>query len=78
MRYRGPVPQPQLGRVYSGLDALAMLLPSSISMTAGQGHDYMAARRPVIGGGSYNPLTPPHRGPVEILGGGGFLKKKQE
>lgn len=47
--YRGPVPQTDLGRVYSGLDALAMLLPSSRYMTAGKGYDYMAAGRPVIG-----------------------------
>ena len=47
--YRGPVPQTELGRVYSGLDVLAMLLPSSRYMTAGKGYDYMAAGRPVIG-----------------------------
>lgn len=49
VHYRGPVPQPQLGRTYSGLDALAMLLPSSKYMTAGKAYDYMAAGRPVIG-----------------------------
>ncbi len=47
--YRGPVPQTQLGQVYSRLDALAMLLPSSKYMTAGKGYDYMAAGRPVVG-----------------------------
>lgn len=47
--YRGPVPQPQLAQVYSGLDVLAMILPSSKYMTAGKGYDYMAAGRPVIG-----------------------------
>jgi hypothetical protein len=47
--YRGPVPQPQLGTTYAGLDVLAMLLPSSVYMTAGKGYDYMAAGRPVIG-----------------------------
>jgi len=47
--YRGPVPQPQLASVYAGLDVLAMLLPSSVYMTAGKGYDYMAAGRPVVG-----------------------------
>lgn len=47
--YRGPVPQPQLATVYAELDVLAMLLPSSIYMTAGKGYDYMAAGRPVLG-----------------------------
>jgi glycosyltransferase involved in cell wall biosynthesis len=47
--YRGPVPQTEVGRVYSGLDVLAMILPSSRYMTAGKGYDYMAAGRPVIG-----------------------------
>jgi Glycosyltransferase Family 4 len=47
--YRGPVPQPQLATVYSTLDVLAMLLPSSVYMTAGKGYDYMAAGRPVLG-----------------------------
>jgi hypothetical protein len=47
--YRGPVPQPQLAAVYAGLDVLAMLLPSSVYMTAGKGYDYMAAGRPVLG-----------------------------
>ncbi|MFZ0158866.1 MAG: glycosyltransferase [Kineosporiaceae bacterium] len=49
VRYRGPVPQTQLGEVYSTLNVLAMLLPSSKYMTAGKGYDYMAAGRPVIG-----------------------------
>jgi glycosyltransferase involved in cell wall biosynthesis len=47
--YRGPVPQPQLATTYAGLDVLAMLLPSSVYMTAGKGYDYMAAGRPVVG-----------------------------
>ncbi len=47
--YRGPVPQTQIGQVYSRLNVLAMLLPSSRYMTAGKGYDYMAAGRPVIG-----------------------------
>jgi glycosyltransferase involved in cell wall biosynthesis len=47
--YRGPVPQPQLATVYGQLDVLAMLLPSSIYMTAGKGYDYMSAGRPVLG-----------------------------
>lgn len=47
--YRGPVPQPQLADVYSRLDVLAMLLPSSVYMTAGKGYDYMSAGRPVLG-----------------------------
>jgi glycosyltransferase involved in cell wall biosynthesis len=47
--YRGPVPQPQLAEVYARLDVLAMLLPSSVYMTAGKGYDYMAAGRPVLG-----------------------------
>jgi glycosyltransferase involved in cell wall biosynthesis len=47
--YRGPVPQPQLAATYAQLDVLAMLLPSSIYMTAGKGYDYMAAGRPVLG-----------------------------
>jgi glycosyltransferase involved in cell wall biosynthesis len=47
--YRGPVPQPRLAEVYAGLDVLAMLLPSSVYMTAGKGYDYMAAGRPVLG-----------------------------
>jgi len=47
--YRGPVPQPQLAQTYAGLDVLAMLLPSSVYMTAGKGYDYMAAGRPVLG-----------------------------
>ena len=47
--YRGPVPQPELARVYGELDVLAMLLPSSVYMSAGKGYDYMAAGRPVLG-----------------------------
>jgi glycosyltransferase involved in cell wall biosynthesis len=47
--YRGPVPQPRLARTYAKLDVLAMLLPSSIYMSAGKGYDYMAAGRPVLG-----------------------------
>ena len=47
--YRGPVPQPQLADVYATLDVLAMLLPSSVYMTAGKGYDYMSAGRPVLG-----------------------------
>lgn len=47
--YRGPVAQPKLASVYAELDVLAMLLPSSIYMTAGKGYDYMAAGRPVLG-----------------------------
>ena len=47
--YRGPVPQPRLAATYATLDVLAMLLPSSIYMTAGKGYDYMSAGRPVIG-----------------------------
>ncbi len=47
--YHGPVPQTELGRIYSKHDALAMLLPSSKYMTAGKAYDYMAAGRPVLG-----------------------------
>lgn len=49
VHYRGPVPQPELARVYAGLDVLAMILPSSKYMTAGKGYDYMASGRPVVG-----------------------------
>jgi len=49
VHYRGPVPQTDLAGVYAGLDVLAMILPSSIYMTAGKGYDYMAAGRPVLG-----------------------------
>jgi len=49
VQYRGPFPQTQLGQVYSQLDVLAMLLPSSRYMTAGKAYDYMAAGRPVVG-----------------------------
>ena len=47
--YAGPVPQPQLAKTYARLDVLAMLLPSSVYMTAGKGYDYMSAGRPVLG-----------------------------
>ena len=43
------MPQPQLATTYAGLDVLAMLLPSSVYMTAGKGYDYMSAGRPVLG-----------------------------
>lgn len=49
VHYHGPVPQTELGKAYSRMDVLAMLLPSSMYMTAGKGYDYMAAGRPVIG-----------------------------
>lgn len=47
--YRGPVSQTRLAETYARFDTLAMLLPSSIYMTAGKGYDYMAAGRPVLG-----------------------------
>ena len=47
--YRGPVPQTELAATYAQLDVLAMLLPSSVYMTAGKGYDYMSAGRPVLG-----------------------------
>jgi glycosyltransferase involved in cell wall biosynthesis len=49
VHYRGPVPQPEVGKVYAELDVLAMILPSSKYMTAGKGYDYMASGRPVVG-----------------------------
>lgn len=47
--YEGPVSQTRIAEVFGGLDALAMLLPSSKYMTGGKGFDYMAAGRPVVG-----------------------------
>jgi len=47
--YKGPVSQTKIPEVFGGLDALAMLLPSSKYMTGGKGFDYMAAGRPVVG-----------------------------
>lgn len=49
VEYHGHVSQTRIMDVFSELDVLVLLLPSSKYMTAGKGFDYMATGRPIVG-----------------------------
>src|SRR3954471_2285213 len=46
--YEGPVPKAEVGRAYSGLDVLVLLLAGGRYVTSGKVYEYMAAARPIV------------------------------
>ncbi|MBZ2196453.1 glycosyltransferase [Occultella gossypii] len=46
--WEGPVPKADLTGVYTSLDVLVMMIPSSRYVTAGKTYEYMATGRPIV------------------------------
>ena len=44
----GPVPKAEVGRAYSGLDVLVLMLAGGRYVTSGKVYEYMAAARPIV------------------------------